>query len=159
MIPISEKLIFMLRDQVAHEIGNKLQYLIVKSWAETQGLNNIAKYFGTQAEGEESHADILMNLLKDANSPLVIPTIEARQSEFADAEAVIRVYSETESDTTDRLEAISRVSDTEYNIGVQSVMQTLLLEQTEEEGSVDRLQRALQACGGNVAMLNLSMAT
>lgn len=158
MIPVSEKLIFMLEEQTAHEIGNNLQYRMVSSWAETKGLKNIAGYFSKQADGEADHAKWLMDLLKDANVPLAIPTIEKRVSEFASCEVIAQLYIETEAETTNRLESIAKVSDGEYNIGVQNLMQKMLAEQLEEEGSSDKFANLVKLANGSPIMLDLAMA-
>jgi len=155
MIPISEKLVSMLNSQVAHEIRNELTYRQISSWAHNRAMKGIASYFSSQADGEHSHADMIMGLLRDANVQLAIPTIEQPPSQFESCEMIASLYTGTEASTTDALEAISRQSDAEYDIAVQSVMQELLREQAEEEGQTERFANAVSLANGNLILLDL----
>ena len=157
MKPISDTLVTMLNRQIAHETGNELLYRHIASYAHTLGLKGIESYFSSQADGERDHAGWLRDLLNNANIQIAVPAIPEKPNKFSSCEEIAALYIEAEASTTDALEAISRQSDAEYDIAVQSLMQKMLEEQTEEEGSADRFALLVQLSGGDMIKLDLAM--
>ena len=157
MIPISDTLIPILQKQVSHELRNELVYRSVASWAATKWLKGIQAYFSDQADGEASHAKIIMGLLADANEPLAIPNIENVPSGFTSCEQILSLYTETEAATTAVLETLYFAAVAQKAIGISNAIQSLLQEQLVEEGSSDRFLQAVDMAGGNLILLDLAL--
>jgi ferritin len=157
MIPISDTLIPILQRQVAHELRNELVYRSVASWAATKWLKGIQAYFSSQADGEAGHAKIIMGLLADANEPLAIPNIENIPSGFTSCEQIASLYIETEAATTAVLETLYFAAESDKAVGVSNIIQGMLTEQIEEEGSGDRFLNAVDLAGGNLLLLDLAL--
>lgn len=157
MIPISDTLIPMLQAQASHELRNELVYRSIASWAATKWLKGIQSYFSSQADGEASHAKIIMGLLADANEPLAIPNIENIPSGFTSCEQILSLYTETEAATTAVLETLYFAAEAERAVGISNIVQGMLTEQIEEEGSSDRLAQAFDLCGGSLILLDLTL--
>jgi len=157
MIPISDTLIPILQKQVSHELRNELVYRSVASWAATKWLKGIQSYFSEQADGEAGHAKIIMGLLADANEPLAIPNIENIPSGFTSCEQIASLYVETEAATTAVLETLYFAAEADRAVGISNVIQPMLTEQLEEEGSSDRFTKLVDMAGGNLLLLDLAL--
>jgi ferritin len=156
MLPISDKLIGMINAQAGRELGNSLLYRHFSSWCHTKGLPHIEAFFLGESEGEVGHHKLLTGFLDDANAPIAIPAIEAKPSEFTDCMEIGRAYIEAEAATTDHLMELYQVSEGEKNIGLSDLLQSLLREQTEEEGLADRTMNKIMLSNGNLLLLDLS---
>ena len=157
MKPISDTLSTMLNHQIAHEMGNELLYRQIASYAHNLGLKGIEGYFSSQADGERDHASWIRDILHDANIQIAVPIVPSKPSVFSSCDEIAQLYVETEAATTDALEMISKQADSEYDIGVQDLMQKMLREQTEEEGSADRFLALAQLAQGDMIKLDLAM--
>lgn len=157
MIPISDKLAGMLQAQVAHELRNELIYQHVASWAATKRLRGIQKYFSDQADGESGHAKIVMGMLSDANVPLAVPVIAPSPTGFNSCLEIANLFVETESATTDALESIYDVAESDKCYGISNVIQNMLTEQIEEEGSADSFMNLVEISNGNLIELDLAL--
>lgn len=155
MIPISDSLAEMLNAQVTREIANKHLYLMFSSWAHVRGLKNIAKFFKGESDGEQGHADLLTGLLNDGNIQISIPSLPVKPSSFSSCEEIARLYEEAEVETTDFLDALYKVAEAEQNIGVSNLLQGMLQEQIEEQGSTERFSSLVKQAGGNLILLDL----
>ena len=155
MIPISDKLASMLNEQIGREIGNSHLYKIFSSWCHIRGLKNIEKFFAGEAEGEMVHAKLISDLLSDGNVQIVIPAIEQKPHEFDSCEKIADLYVSAEAETTEHLEDIYQEAESETAVGVSNLLQSLLQEQIEEEGTADRMARLVSESGGNLLLLDL----
>lgn len=156
MIPISDKLATELNAQASREIGNSILYRHFSSWAHVRGLKNIAKFFKGESEGEIGHSEMLMGLLNDGNVQIALPEIKDKLSSFTGCGQIAQLYMDVESETTDNLDAIYRMSEAEGAIGISNQLQSMLQEQIEEEGLADRFSKKVELAGGNLILLDLS---
>lgn len=155
MIPISENLAGMLNDQVARELANKHFYLMLASWCHVRGLMNIEKFFKGEASDEQEHANLIMELISDANVQISIPALPVKPSTFTSCEEIARLYAEAEAETTDALESIYKESESQANIGVSNLIQSMLQEQVEEQGLTERFGNLVRQAAGNLLLLDL----
>jgi len=155
MIPISEKLSEMVNSQIARELGNSLLYSHFSSWAHIRGLKNIAKFFKGESDGEKGHAEILTKVLNDSNIQIALPAIPEKPSNFADCMAIADEYERAEVETTDFLDALYMAAEDEKCIGLSNVLQGMLEEQLEEQGTTERVKSLFEQAGGNYLLLDL----
>jgi ferritin len=157
MTVLSEEMSRMLNEQVGREMGNHIFYTMFASWFHVKGLKRLSAFFSGEADGETGHAKLIMALLNDANAQIAIPAIEKKQSDFSDCEEIANLYVEAEAQTTMHLKAIWKQSETDFDIGAQDVLQALLKEQHEEEGSAERFSNLVQASNGDYIKLDLAL--
>ena len=154
---ISEAMANLINKQIAHEYGNKMQYDMISSWAANQWLKGIAAYFKSQADGEGEHASKFESYLLTANVPVKIPTIEGRVSEFANCEAIVRLYQETEAKTTDLINKMQDLSFEDGDYGTAQFLDWFSGEQVEEEGSAERFANLVKLSNGDLLKLDLML--
>ena len=155
MIPISDTLAQMLNAQVTRELANKHLYLMFSSWCHVRGLKNLAKFFKGESDGEQGHANLLIEILSDANIQLSIPELPKKPSIFTSCEEIAQTYADAEVETTDFLDALYKASESEGNIGVSNLLQTMLQEQIEEQGLTERFGNLVKQANGNLIELDL----
>lgn len=156
MIPISNDLAKMLNDQVTRELANKHLYLMFASWCHVRGLRNLEKFFKGESEGEQGHANIIMEILNNANVEIAIPELPKKPSMFMGCDEIASLYAEAEVETTDFLEAIYKAAENQGNFGVSNVFQNLLTEQIEEQGLTERFGNLVRQAAGNLILLDLA---
>jgi len=155
MIPISEKLATEVNAQISRELGNSILYAHFASWAHVRGLKNIAKFFKGESDGEKGHAEILTKVLDESNIQIAIPAIPQKPADFADCMAIAEEYERAEVETTDHLDELYQAAESEKCIGLSNVLQSLLEEQLEEQGTTERVKSLFEQAGGNYLLLDL----
>jgi ferritin len=158
MIPISDDLARELNLQVTRELANKHLYKMISSWCHVRGLRNIEKFFAGESEGEQGHANLLMDLLDDANIQIQIPELPKKPDVFTDCGEISRVYADAETETTDFLDALYALAEKQKNIGVSNLLQSLLQEQVEEMGLTERFGNLVRQANGDLLTLDLMFA-
>lgn len=152
----SELLTGLINAQISRELGNRLLYLHIASWFHNQGLKRLAKFFTGEAEGEQGHADRFMGYLREANTQVAVPSIEAKQASFRDADEIANLYIEAEAITTQYIDALWDVAVAEKDWSVQDLLQWFSREQTEEEGLAERFASLANLSNGDLVSLDLA---
>ncbi len=80
-----------LNEQVGHEFGASQQYIAIAVYYDAQTLPRLAAHFYRQAVEERIHAMMIVQYLLDADERVVIPGVEAPQTEFADVVEPVRL--------------------------------------------------------------------
>ena len=94
-------------EQVGHEFGASQQYVAIAVHYDAQTLPRLAAHFYRQAVEERNHAMMLVQYLLDADEPVLIPGVEAPQTEFADVVEPVRLALEQEKRVTEQISASS----------------------------------------------------
>ena len=154
---LSDTMANLINSQIAHELGNELQYRMVSSWAANQWLKGIAEYFKSQADGEKEHANKFTEYLLTANVPVQIPAIEKRVTTFTDCEAIAQLYQETEAATTDLIDKMQDLASEEDDYGTAQFLDWFSGEQIEEMGSAERFSNLVKLANGDLLKLDLML--
>jgi len=140
---ISEELNNALIEQWGHEVFNSHIYITIMAFFKNKGLDNIAKLFQGQHQEEQNHAQIILNLLTDLNSPFDAPTIdEFRLGEVSFME-IAKMYADREIQTTESLNVIKELAIDERNPVVEEKIREMIsLQQHEYEEALTFLDKA-----------------
>lgn len=141
---ISEELNDALIEQWAHEIFNSHMYITIMAFLKNKGLDNIAKLFEKQHQEEQGHAQIILGLLTDLNSPFLAPSIdEFKLSENVSFMELANMYLNREVQTTESLDAIKELAIDEKNPVVEEKIREMIsLQQNEYEEALTFLDKA-----------------
>jgi ferritin len=128
-----------LNEQIGHEFGASQQYIAVAVYYDAETLPQLAAHFYRQALEERNHAMMIVQYLLDADEDVVVPGVEAPQTEFADAVAPVALALEQEKRVTGQIvELVKRARDEGELVGEQ-FLHWFLQEQREEVASMTEL--------------------
>lgn len=129
---MQQEVIQAVQKQLNHERQNAQRYFYMAAGFTNMAYLGFAKFFNSQAEGEMGHAGTLGTLLiskgimpEYQDMPTVILTVGVR--EYA------QVAYQTELLTTEALKELYAVAETYGDFQVCALVNTLLVEQIEEE--------------------------
>src|SRR6266508_1268112 len=83
-----------LNEQVAREFAASQQYVAIAVYYDAETLPQLAGHFYRQAVEERNHAMMIVQYLLDADHSVVIPGIEAPQTDFSDPRAPVALARE-----------------------------------------------------------------
>jgi ferritin len=136
-----------LNAQIGHEYQNYLLYEQASAYCDDRGLDGAAKLFRKQADGELEHARKFTDYVRDARGKVIIPTLQAQKSDFANGEEVFLAAFEREVETTKKIYAIR---DLAWKLGDHATFEMLgwfVDEQVEEENLTDKLLMVVRGFG------------
>ncbi len=142
---MDEYVLVALQGQFNHERTNAQKYFYLKHQMENQAYDGFAKFFGSQANGEIGHADIIATyLISKRVAPEYWDITEVPEGNV-DPRQAARFALETEVATTKRLSQVYHLAYEKGDHQTCAVIQPMLLEQVEEENVaadlVDRVSR------------------
>ena len=144
---MNQEVLQALNAQIGHEYENYMLYEQASAYCDDQGLDEAAKLFRKQADGELDHARKFTNYVRDARGKVVIPVIKAQKSEFATGEEVFQDAFDREIETTKKIYAIR---DLAWKAGDHATFEMLawfVTEQVEEENLTDKLLSVVRGFG------------
>jgi ferritin len=144
---MNQEILNVLNAQIGHEYGNAMLYEQASAYFDDLGMDEAAKLFRAQGDGEIEHARRFTDYVRDARGKVVIPVIQAQPSDFANAEAVFRAAFEREQETTAKIYAIR---DLAFKAGDHATFEALtwfVNEQVEEENLTDKLLTVVRGFG------------
>ncbi len=144
---MNQEILNSLNAQIGHEYENYMLYEQASAWCDDRGLDEAAKLFRKQADGEKDHARKFTDYIRDARGKVVIPAIKAQKSEFASGEDVFLAAFEREQETTKKIYAIR---DLAWKAGDHATFEMLtwfVTEQVEEENLTDKLLSVVRGFG------------
>jgi ferritin len=144
---MNQEVLDALNAQIGHEYGNYMLYEQGSAYFDDKGMDEAAKLFRKQADGEHEHARKFTDYVRDARGKVVIPTIMAQQSDFASGEAVFLAAFERELETTKKIYAIR---DLAWKYGDHATFEMLtwfVNEQVEEENLTEKLLTVVRGFG------------
>src|SRR5712692_6382855 len=105
-----------VNEQIGNEFGAAQQYIAIAVYYDSEALPQLAAHFYRQAVEERNHAMMLAQYLLDADEQVVIPGVEAPQTEFPEAVAPIRLALEQERRVTAQIAALVTLAREEANL-------------------------------------------
>lgn len=147
---ISEKVQQAVNEQIGYEFSASLQYYAIGGHFAAEALPQLSQHFFKQAEEEKDHALRFIKYVVDAGGRVIIPEIQAPQSNFRNPEAAVQLSFEQEVKVTKQINALVELARTENDYITINFLQWFLAEQLEEVSSMDNLLKIVQRAGDDV---------
>jgi bacterioferritin B len=133
-----------LNEQIAHEFGASQQYIAVAVYYDGETLPQLAAHFYRQAVEERNHAMIIVQYLLDANEKVVIPAVDAPQTDFTNAVAPVSLALEQEKRVTEQIVDLVKLARDEGDLVGEQFLHWFLQEQREEVSSMSDLLQVVE---------------
>jgi len=131
---VSDAIGSLLVKQIAHELKNKNLYMTFANYYEVEGILDLAKYYRSQAAGEDSHHEWIMSYLSDANYKFSYPAVEENNVPIKSLIDPVNASLDREIQTTNMIYAIYDLAGTEKDYMTCAwLYEKLIKEQAEEE--------------------------
>src|ERR671934_2009950 len=99
-----------LNEQVGHEFGASQQYVAIAVYYDAETLPLLAAHFYRQAVEERNHAMMIVQYLLDADEQVVIPAVEAPQTDFGDVVAPVALSLDQEKRVTEQIVGLVKLA-------------------------------------------------
>jgi ferritin len=142
-----------LNAQVGHEFGASQQYIAIAVYYDAQTLPRLAAHFYRQAVEERNHAMMIVQYLLDADERIVVPGVEAPQTDFADVVEPVRLALEQEKRVTEQISDLAKLARTEGDLVGEQFLHWFLQEQREEISSMAALLTVVERSRDNVMLI------
>ena len=133
-----------LNEQIGHEFGASQQYVAIAVYYDAETLPQLAAHFYRQALEERNHAMMIVQYLLDSDSRVMVPGVEAPQTDFADAVAPAALALEQEKRVTDQIVELVKLARKEGELVGEQFLHWFLQEQREEVASMTELLAIVQ---------------
>jgi ferritin len=128
-----------LNEQIAYEFGASQQYVAIAVHYDAQTLPQLAAHFYRQAVEERNHAMMMVQYLLDADERVVVPAVEAPQTDFADVVSPVQLALDQEKRVTGQIQQLALTAREEGDLVAEQFMHWFLQEQREEVSSMSAL--------------------
>src|SRR5918999_1419630 len=128
-----------LNEQIGHEFAASQQYVAIAVWYDAQTLPGLAAHFYRQALEERNHAMMIVQYLLDSDSRVVIPGVEAPQTDFGDPVAPVALALAQEKRVTEQIVELVKLAREEGELVGEQFLHWFLQEQREEVASMTEL--------------------
>jgi bacterioferritin B len=142
-----------LNEQVGHEFSASQQYVAIAVYYDAQTLPRLAAHFYRQAVEERNHAMMIVQYLLDADEKIVIPGVEAPQTDFGDVVEPVRLALEQEKRVTEQISDLAKLARTEGDLVGEQFLHWFLQEQREEISSMAALLTVVERSRDNVMLI------
>ncbi len=130
---LSKKLEQALNDQVRIEAESSQVYLSMASWAETKGLEGIARFMYTQSDEERQHMLKLIKYVNERGGKAVITHLDAPKTDFETFQKMFQELLGHEIAVSESINELVHVSLQEKDYATHNFLQWYVAEQIEEE--------------------------
>jgi len=128
-----------LNEQIGYEFRASQQYIAIATYYDAQTLPQLAAHFYRQAVEERNHAMMMVQYLLDADEEVVVPGVEAPQTQFEDAVAPVSLALEQEKRVTAQIVELVKLAREEGELVGEQFLHWFLQEQREEVASMTEL--------------------
>jgi ferritin len=128
-----------LNAQIGYEFSASQQYVGIAAYYDAQSLGELAAHFYRQAVEERNHAMMMVQYLLDSDEDVVIPGVEAPQTEFPDVVAPVALALAQEKRVTEQIVALVKLARDEGELVGEQFLHWFLQEQREEVASMTEL--------------------
>ncbi len=146
----NDKVVAAINEQIGNEFGASLQYVAIAAYFAADALPQLSQHFFKQADEEDEHALRFIKYVVDVGGRVVIPGIDAPQSQFQSAEQAIKLSLDQEIKVTHQINALVELARSENDYITINFLQWFLAEQLEEVSSMDTLLKILQRAENNL---------
>jgi len=128
-----------LNTQIGREFAASQQYIAIAAYYDAETLRELAAHFYRQAVEERNHAMMIVQYLLDSDERVVIPGVEAPQTDFSDAVAPVELALGQEKRVTDQIVELVKLARDEGELVGEQFLHWFLQEQREEVASMSEL--------------------
>jgi ferritin len=128
-----------LNGQVGYEFAASQQYIAIATYYDAQTLPQLAAHFYRQAVEERNHAMMMIQYLLDSDEDVVVPGVDAPQTQFADAVAPVALALAQEKRVTEQIVELVKLARDEGELVGEQFLHWFLQEQREEVASMTEL--------------------
>ncbi len=144
---MNQEILDLLNAQIGHEYQNYVLYEQASAYFADRGLDEAAKLFRKQADGEFDHARRFTDYVREIGGKLVIPTLQAQKSEFASGEEVCLAAYNREKETTAKIYALRDLAWKHGDHATFEMLTWFVTEQVEEESLSGKLLNVVRGFG------------
>lgn len=159
---LSEKLLSNLNKQINKELYSEYLYLSMATYADSVGLEGIAKWFKKQAQEEHEHAMKLYDYIYDQGARVILEAIEKPKNDFNSIRELFELSLEHEKFVTASINELMDIAKEDNDHASVSFLQWFVDEQVEEEASVNAILDKftyMKESGIGLLMLDKQLAT
>jgi ferritin len=142
-----------LNGQIGYEFGASQQYVAIAVHYDAQTLPQLAAHFYRQAVEERNHALMMVQYLLDADEQVLIPGVDAPQTEFADVVAPVALALAQEKRVTAQIAELVKLARAEGELVGEQFLYWFLQEQREEVSSMSALLQVVERSRENVMLV------
>jgi len=143
-----------LNAQIASEFGASQQYVAVAVHYDAETLPQLAAHFYQQAVEERNHAMMIVQFLLDSDADVLIPSVAAPQTAFADDRAPVALALEQEKTVTAQIANLVKIAREDADFVGEQFLAWFLDEQREEVASMTTLLAVIDRAGvGNMLLV------
>lgn len=128
-----------LNEQVGYEFAASQQYIAIATYYDAQTLPQLAAHFYRQAVEERNHAMMMVQYLLDSDEEVVVPGVDAPQTQFSDAVAPVSLALAQEKRVTAQIVELVKLAREEGELVGEQFLHWFLQEQREEVASMTEL--------------------
>jgi len=151
--PMDASLQKLLQTQVTNELANQLRYKQMSFVMEQKGFKGFSRFFSSQAQDEANHSTMISEYLKDRDILPVIESVPAPKVPAGSPREAVTAALDFEKQTTKQIWAIRDKADSVKDAATHQWIQWLVIEQVEEEKTLQDLINRLDIAGDDKAAL------
>jgi ferritin len=144
-----------LNAQIEVEASSSQFYLAMASWAETEGLNGVAKFLYRHSDEERQHMLKLVKYVNERGGKAVIPALSRPPKEFQSLKGIFEQLFEHETKVTGEIHGVVDACLQEKDYTTHNFMQWYVSEQIEEEALARTILDKLSLIGNDKGGLYL----
>ena len=142
-----------LNEQIGYEFAASQQYVAIAVHYDAQTLPQLAAHFYRQAVEERNHAMMMVQYLLDADLDVVVPGVEAPQTDFFDVVAPVQLALGQEKRVTAQISELVKTARDEGDLVGEQFLHWFLQEQREEVSSMSALLNVAERSRDNVMLI------
>lgn len=130
---LSKKIEAALNNQIEVEAYSSQVYLAMASWAETNGLNGVARFLYTHSDEERQHMLKLVVYINERGGEAVVPALKKPAKSYKGVRKVFQEILDHERKVSGEINSIVDLTLSEKDYITHNFMQWYVAEQIEEE--------------------------
>jgi ferritin len=147
-----------LNEQIGREFAASQQYVAIAVYYDGETLQQLASHFYRQAVEERNHAMIMVQYLLDSGERVVVPGVEAPQTDFPDPVAPVRLALEQEKRVTADIARIAGIAREDNDLVAEQFLHWFFEEQREEVASMSSLLAVVERSKDNLLLVEEYLA-
>jgi len=147
-----------LNGQIGYEFAASQQYVAIAAYYDSQTLPQLAAHFYRQAVEERNHAMMIVQYLLDADEEVVVPGVDAPQTDFPSPVAPVELALDQEKRVTSQIVDLVKLAREEGDLVGEQFLHWFLQEQREEVASMMELLHVLERGQDNLLLVEEYLA-
>lgn len=146
---VSKDVIKMLNDQITMEYEASAIYLLMATWADSQGYRGTASFMYAQAEEERMHMHKFIHFVSELGEQALVGGHSAPKASYTGIEEVFQTALEHEQKVTASIKKIYGTAEKAGDYEVGSFLKWFIDEQVEEESTANECLNIVRMAGKN----------